>query len=121
MKNQRVSVLISSLKPHEEVDMIKVDELVYEFELGAKLMNPIVVARDVMVILDGHHRVAAYAKRGKKKISAIFVDYFADTVEVSLRRPKLMTQILKEIVVMRALLGKRFPRKTTRHKISISH
>lgn len=117
MKSITKSVLISVLKPHEAVDGEKVTILASEFAQGVVLRNPIIVARESMVILDGHHRVAAYVKRGEKMISAVLVDYFSNDVQVSLRRGDIECRLIKESVLQRAQSGNVFPVKTTRHII----
>jgi len=115
MKVQIELLSIKGLKAHEKTEPRKVQKLIQAFRQGEKLRNPIVVARDVMVILDGHHRVAAFSELGVQTIPALVVDYQSETISVSLRRKELLSSLIKESVIRHALSHDLFPIKTTKH------
>jgi len=67
-------VRIEKLRPHEATYPELVDTLVDDIKRRA-LIYPIIVDRETMVIIDGHHRVEAFKKLGFEKIPALLVDY----------------------------------------------
>lgn len=82
-----------------------------------RLKRPIVVDKNSLVILDGHHRYQALKGMGMSRIPAQLVDYKNGEVRVYLRRKELLMKMIKEYVVKKASEGKLFPSKTTRHLI----
>jgi len=116
-KKQIRFVPIGKLKCHEAVSKKRVSELIEDIKFHGLLINPVVVSKQSYVVLDGHHRVAALKRIGACKVPVFFVDYFSNNVKVYLRRKNLLITLLKEAVINRALQGKMFPMKTTRHWI----
>jgi len=110
-------VPIDRLHSHEEIDVAKVDELVREFGRLGRFIEPIWVARESYVILNGHHRVEALRRLGAERVPAWLVDYHSP--EVKLDRWAPGPPIAKEEVVRRAHGRELFPPKTTKHKIEI--
>jgi hypothetical protein len=108
-------VPIDQLHPHEEVEEENVAELVAEIERTGVFADPIWVARDSWVILNGHHRVEALRRLGAVRAAAWVLDYETDFVSVEPWRPGL--PITKAEIVRRALEGLLFPPKTTRHRL----
>lgn len=108
-------VPIDQLRPHEEVEEENVAELVVEIERTGVFADPIWVARDSWVILNGHHRVEALRRLGAVRAAAWVLDYDTDVVTVEPWRPGL--PITKAEVVRRALGGLLYPPKTTRHQV----
>lgn len=108
---------IDKLKCHEQVGEEGVAELEKEILDDGLLRRPIIVAKDSLVILDGHHRYQVLKRMGIKKIPVQLVDYGDGEVKVYLRRKQLIMGMIKELVVKRANEGKPFPSKTTRHLI----
>ena len=108
---------IDRLHSHEEIDEPKVEELVREFGRMRRFIEPIWVARESLVILNGHHRVEALRRLGAHRVPAWVVDYHSP--EVKLDRWAPGPPIAKEEVVARAHGRQLFPPKTTRHKIEV--
>jgi len=108
---------IDRLRSHEEIDPKKVEELVAELGRTRRFLEPIWVARDSHVILNGHHRVEALRRLGADRVPAWVVDYHSPAVRVD--RWDDGPPIAKEEVVRRAHGHELFPPKTTRHKIEV--
>ena len=115
MKNGVRLIEIDRLKIHEAICSKRVGVLVEQIVKDGFLRNPVVVDCKTLVLLDGHHRLAALRKLGLKKIPAFLIDYQSDQVRVYLRKKELITDLVKEAVIQKALSGKAFPHKTTRH------
>ncbi len=115
--NQWVLALvpIHVLKPHEEVDENHLRELAKQIISDGVLKHPILADMDTMTILDGHHRVEILKRLGKKLIPAILIDYDSDCVKVTSFRPGY--EVSKESIRRMATEGKRFPPRTSRHKL----
>ena len=110
-------VRIDRLRGHEEHDPSKVDELVEQLRRAGTFDEPIWVARDSWVILNGHHRVEAARRLGLKRIPAWLVDYDGELVDLDRWKPG--PPIAKAEVVRRARHGPPFPPKTTRHRLRV--
>ncbi|MCX6761302.1 MAG: ParB N-terminal domain-containing protein [Candidatus Moranbacteria bacterium] len=108
-------ILISKLKPHEEIIPENLEKVKNKIRKNGYLINPVIVDQKNLVILDGHHRVRALELLGYKKIPAYLVDYYAKEIKVLQRRPEI--PISKKIIVEKALNGGVFPCKTTKHLI----
>lgn len=100
---------IRSVKIHEKTTP-KLKKLLKQIKKDGYVI-PVVVDKKHKILLDGHHRYTALKKLGYKKIPAYLVDY--RNVKVAARRKDI--EITREIVIKRALSGKPFPPKTTRH------
>jgi len=108
---------LDRLRGHEKHDPARVDELIAEISRAGEFNEPIWVARDTWVILNGHHRVEALRKLGLKRIPAWVFDYQGDHVALGRWRPG--PPIAKTEVVQRAHRGRPFPPKTTRHRLRV--
>jgi L-serine kinase (ADP) len=108
-------VPISKLHAHEEIEEENVADLVAEIEHTGVFADPIWVARESWVILNGHHRVEALRRLGVAKVPAWLLDYHTDLVSLEPWHPGL--PITKSEVVRRATHGELFPPKTTRHRV----
>lgn len=108
---------IDLLRGHEEHDGAKVEELAAQILRVGKLIHPIWVSRNTWVILNGHHRVAAFRMLGLKWIPAWVFDYDGDLVRLGRWTPG--PPIEKAEVVYRAHQGRPFPPKTTRHRLRV--
>lgn len=104
------SIAIHRLLPHEEVSHNHVIKLVEDIR-QMDIINPILVEKNHMVILDGHHRFAAAKILGLSEVPAHLVDY--DSVELLFWKDG--AQYTKQEVIERAQKGILFPCKTTRH------
>lgn len=108
-------ISIADLRPHEEIIPENLERVKEKIRDKGYLINPIIVDRDNLVILDGHHRVKALKLLGYKKIPAYTVNYFDKKIKVLQRRPEI--PVTKEIIIKKALAGKVFPCKTSKHII----
>jgi L-serine kinase (ADP) len=106
-------VPVRSLHPHEQVDEADVKRLVQEIRNLGLVREPIWVARDNGVILNGHHRYAALRKLGVRRVPAWEVDYFDPAMELLRWTPG--PPLDKSDVVLRAHARSLFPPKTSRH------
>lgn len=104
---------IASLRPHEEVVREKVRSLAREIRAHGEFVDPIWVAREPWVILNGHHRVAALRSLGAERVPAWLVDYMSDHIRIGRWTPG--PPISKAEVLRRAREGRLFPPRTTRH------
>ena len=109
---REVLLPLSILLPHEEVVEERVKELLASLkEEGQK--KPILVERNTFIILDGHHRVEGLRRLGKSSVKAVLVDYRDKRILVKSWREG--ERVTKRDVLRIALLGRRFPPKTSRH------
>jgi L-serine kinase (ADP) len=111
-------VPIDRLRAHEEIDEENVADLVEELERSKVFADPVWVARDSYVILNGHHRVEALRRLHAKRVPVWLFDYDSDLVSLEPWRPGL--PITKAEVVRRAEQGHLFPPKTTRHGVRMT-
>ena len=105
---------IDDLRPHEEIRREHYEHLLAAIKKN-KFVVPIIIDSKHKVILDGHHRYNALKALNFKEIPAIAVDYFGKDVKLFQRRKAY--PVSKELVISRALSGRLFPPKTTRHII----
>jgi len=103
----------SVLIPHEEVDEVCFHELLAAIEHVGAINVPILVEKNYMLILDGHHRCAAAKKLGLTSVPALLVDY--DEVRLDFWRTEI--SLTKVEIVENALRGLLLPCKTTRHTL----
>lgn len=108
-------IAIARLKPHEEIIPENLEKVKNKIHKNGYLINPVIVDRKSLVILDGHHRVKALELLDYKKIPAYLVDYYDKKIKVLQRRSEI--PISKKIVMEKALSGEVFPCKTTKHLI----
>jgi hypothetical protein len=106
---------LSDLRAHEEIEEDNLQELMDHLQRSQVLSEPIWVARGSRVILNGHHRVEALRRIGAERVAAWVLDY--DSELVHLERWHAGPPIAKSEVVQRAVEGRLFPPKTTRHRI----
>lgn len=113
---QLILINIDDLKTHELVNFKHLHSLQRQIEADGHIKVPIIVDKNSMVVLDGHHRLNCCKNLGFKRIPCMLVDYFGDPkIKVSSRRKKF--KITKKIVITAGLTGSLFPHKTTRHSI----
>ncbi len=108
-----------NLLEHEEVDPEEVNKI--HRTLQKNKFTPIVVTKipdkDRYVILDGHHRFNALKKNSAESVPCIVVDYKSVKLDHWREEYKAVT---KDDVISSALSGKKFPRKTTKHKFDFN-
>jgi len=114
-KYQIKNIAIKSLKPHEEVCPIHLKSLLAQIQKDRCLKDPIIVDKDTMVILDGHHRYNSLKLLGCDFIPCCLVDYQAPEIGVACWREG--EKISKEEILAAGLSGKLLPQKTSRHII----
>ncbi len=105
------------LKAHEQIETEALPALVVQIVSRGALEDPIWVARDSFVILNGHHRVAALAQLGAVRAPAWLLDYHDPSVILGRWGPG--PPIAKAEVERRARTGELFPPKTTRHRLTV--
>ncbi len=109
-------VPLDALKAHEEVvSESQVAALAARIEKDGFMQQPIVADRATLVILDGHHRWAALKGLGAVRAPVNLVDYGDDRIRVESWRAGVAPPS-KDDVISRALAGKPFPPKTTKHE-----
>ena len=108
-------VNINELRPHEEIDEKHLEELLEEIVRDGILKKPVVADRETLVVIDGHHRVEALKRIGASKIPVVLVDYGDPKIVVKSWNGSPPPS--KDEVVERALKGRLFPPKTTRHVV----
>jgi L-serine kinase (ADP) len=113
-------IAIDKLLPHEEVQHALLERLTDEIDREKVVREPILVADEHFVVLNGHHRLAALRALGVRKVPAWVVAYFSDVVDLT-AWPDASPQhiVSKHHVVGRAKEGKLYPPKTTRHRLKV--
>ncbi len=107
-------VFLSKLKAHERTSPIKTQRLIKRLK-KEKLRHPVMVDQKTKIILDGHHRAAAYRLLGRQKIPAYLVNYSDRRIKVYWRRPNKNTRDIKKAVLIAGLSGRLLAPKSTRH------
>lgn len=109
-------IYLSKLKEHEMIDKNYLAKIKHLIKKSGVFKEPIIVDKDNLVILDGHHRFNSCKQLGLKMIPCILVDYFNDPkIKVITRRKEFM--IDKKTVINMGLSKNLFPVKTTKHYI----
>jgi hypothetical protein len=103
------------LRPHEDVVEGRVRGLADQILLDGFIRYPILVDSKTLVVLDGHHRLAAAKLLGLRFIPAILVDYDGDCVSVTSWRDGVT--VTKDMVREHGLKGNLMPPKTSRHRV----
>ena len=108
-------VPIDRLHEHEAIDpgnlVLRERDIV---ESGGVV--PIVVDKEHLVILNGHHRYNALKKMGCKFVPVYLVDYFSTAVRLELWPESSVCKLSKMDVIKMGLGRGVFPPKTTRHR-----
>jgi len=106
---------IKDLKRHEKIDLKKAFKLMKEIKEKKYLEFPLLVEKNYLIILDGHHRFFCLKKLGFNYAPSFLVDYFSDKIDVVPRRKSYKGVDLKKIVIKTVEQNKLLPKKTTRH------
>jgi uncharacterized protein (DUF1015 family) len=104
---------INILREHERVDFNRLEELLKEIMSDGMLKKPILVDKNTLTILDGHHRLNVLKKLGLRKIPVVLVDY--NDPHIVVRKWGTNRILDKREVLKVARCGKLFPPKTTQH------
>ncbi|MCI4349220.1 MAG: ParB N-terminal domain-containing protein [Thermoplasmata archaeon] len=105
------------LRAHEEVRDRDVAALVERLRREGRLAEPLWVARGSDVILNGHHRARALPLLGVRWVPAWVFDYESDPIDLGRWGPG--PPITKREVIARALEGRLYPPKTTKHTLRL--
>ncbi|KMO14230.1 ParB N-terminal domain-containing protein [Methylobacterium platani] len=100
-----------ALRPTEETDPGRIGEVIALILDAQAWTQPICVERDTLAVLDGHHRLAAAIQLGLARVPVRTYDYAA--VPLASWRPEVAPT--RDEVLRRALAGRLYPPKTTRH------
>ena len=112
-----VLVETASLRGHEEVIPDNLETRTAKL-LSKGFYKPIIVDRESMVILDGHHKWTAATSLGLVRVPVILVDYLIDEgVLVDVWPDCGKESITKTEVLEMGLSGDVFPPKTSRHTL----
>jgi hypothetical protein len=109
------NIQIKLLKPHEKINQDHFEKLRDEIKKDGLLKDPIIVDKNTLVILDGHHRYNSLLALGVKFCPCCLVDYQSDEIGVGCWREG--ETIVKSDVVAAAVSGKLLVPKTSRHFI----
>jgi len=75
---------IASLRPHEQTDPIRLEDLKKQLRNDGYQRDPIIVDEKHLIVLDGHHRILALKALGYHKVVAHKIRY-VDNNEITLR------------------------------------
>ena len=107
-----------SLRGHEEVIPDNLETRTSKL-LSKGFYKPIIVDRESMVILDGHHKWTAAKSLGLARVPVIMVDYLIDeSVLVDVWPDCGKESITKTEVLEMGFSGDVFPPKTSSHTLS---
>jgi hypothetical protein len=109
---------IELVREHEEIVDDDVHKLVRLLARTGVVKEPLLVDADSKVVLNGHHRLSALRRLGARLVPAWLVAYDDPQIELDLWRPG--PPIPKAEVIARAMAGRPFPPKTTRHRLRLS-
>lgn len=107
------TIKLTELRPHEEIEPVHLKELREEIRSDKILKKPIVVDRETMIILDGHHRYNSFKQLGLSKIPVHFVDYRSNTIKVT--GWKDGTMVTKEQVREAGITGMKLSARSSKH------
>jgi len=102
------------LLPHEATVPERLEALRNQLVHEGVLYRPVIVDRDSMVILDGHHRVRILTEMGCALIPVYLVNYGDPEIRVHSRRPEIA--VSKQSVVQRGVRREPYPARTSRHE-----
>lgn len=111
-----IYVPINKLNQHEKVDAKHLKFIKNKIKKAGIFKEPIIVDKEYLVILDGHHRLNSCKELGLSKIPCLLVHYLNDPkIRVTARRKEY--NITKNKVIEMGLSKDVFPHKTTKHYI----
>jgi glutamate formiminotransferase len=110
-------VPIEKLRPHEEFVREGVDFAKTRILRDGGLEKPVLVSREELVVLNGHHRTQALRELGAKKVPVLAVDYFSASISVEPFHGSGYDVMTKEMVLDAGRSGKLMPPKSSRHKV----
>ncbi|MBM3519911.1 MAG: transcriptional regulator [Alphaproteobacteria bacterium] len=105
-------IAVDSLRPSEHVDPGRVAALADEIVAAGELRQPILVERESLTILDGHHRWHAARCLGLARIPAIALSYQDPRLTLASWSERSFSP---DDVLRAAATGQLLPAKSTRH------
>lgn len=108
-------VAVDSIVETEEHIPDRVEWLLDKINREKVWRIPIILERNTLAVMDGHHRLNVAKKMGLSRIPAILMDYYSDNIIVTSWRDDVY--IDKEVVIEYISKKKKFPHKTTKHII----
>jgi len=69
---------IGCLRPHEQIDPIRLEELKRQLATDGYQKDPIIVDEKYLIVIDGHHRILALKALGYSKVVAHRIKYLDD-------------------------------------------
>ncbi len=73
--NQHNLIDIDLLRPHEQIDPIRLQEIKKQLIKDGIQREPIIIDGDHLIVLDGHHRIRALKDLGYSKVVAYKINY----------------------------------------------
>lgn len=112
-------VEVERLRPHEEFKPERLATVSAKIRAEGAVDLPIIVDRETLVIIDGHHRWWTCRDLGCRYAPVVKVEYLDDAEVTFTVRPESPHQgIGKRDVLARGQEGRPFPYKTTKHFFS---
>lgn len=108
---------ISTILLHEEHKPETARRLAAKLKGDGVVHEAVLVESRHRVLLDGHHRLEALRMLGCRKVPAYIVDYHNPDIHLTTWPGAVPVTLTKDDVVATALSGKRYPPKTTRHRL----
>lgn len=107
----------SALLPTERHDPVRVGELIEKVKKKGFWTTPILVEKNSLAIMDGHHRTAVALKLNLKKVPVVKLSYGDPRVLLSGWKPgKIFSP---EEIISAALSGVPLPLKSTKHDLTV--
>ena len=107
-------ISLEDLKPHEQVLLERETGLRKYIETFDRyfVLPSLIVCKNTLTILDGHHRWYALEKFGISKIPVTFVDYESDRI-----LPNRIGNLSKKEILEASSTGKLLPPKSSEHLV----
>ncbi len=114
--NKKITLVENkTLKRHERIQKKHLFKLLGDIREDGMIREPIIVDKNTMIILDGHHRSTAVKYLRLRLIPVYFVDYASEEIRVECWR--VGEEITKKQVLHAGKTGKLLRPKTSRHEI----
>jgi hypothetical protein len=99
------------LIPTEETDARRVDEVHGIISMAGCWTVPIIVEKDALFVMDGHHRLEVAFRLGLRAVPTVLLDYRSVRVEAWRAGETITPAAIYDMAHSR----RKFPIKTTRH------
>jgi len=73
---------LSEVRSHEEVIEEELEDFTRSLKSKGVFYRPILLDKNTLVVLDGHHRVEGLRRLGAKKVPSILLDYDSDDIKL---------------------------------------